>query len=98
MYLDKVIMLTQPEVWDTKLTNLYLVYGDNVVATVARHIDIFEDTEELECTNIINMELANLYTGAIQDIKINMTQTENTSIKHDIMNLLSKYFIDNPTK
>lgn len=98
MHLDKVIMLTQPEVWETKSTNLYLVYGDNVVATVARHIDIFEHTEELECTNIINMELANLYTGAIQDIKINMTQTENTSIKHDIMNLLSKYFIDNPTK
>ena len=98
MHLDKVIMLTQPEVWETTSTNLYLVYGDDVVATVARHIDIFEHTEKLECTNVLCLELANLYTGSIQDIKINKMLTENQNIKTDIINVLSKYFIDNPTK
>ena len=98
MHLNKVIMLTQPEVWETTTSNLYLVYGDSVVATVARHIDIFEHTEKLECTNIINMELANLYTGVIQDIKIDMTQTVNETIQREIVCELSKYFKDNPTE
>ena len=98
MHLDKVIMLTQPEVWETLTTNLYLVYGKDCVATVARSIDMFEHTEHLECTNLMQLELNNLYTGCIKDVDIHISQSQNPIIISNILAALTQYFIDNPTE